>query len=424
MQITANNPDRISWIKVSEKSDFPIQNIPFGVFITKDDIITIGTRIGDTVIDLGALQQLGYFKGIKLSDDVFLQDSLNDFIAHGRKRWREVRNRIADLFDVNNPELQTNEKHRSVVLFDENQVEMLLPITIGDFTEFYANEHFIKNHNKIFNIENPFFMSEWKQYPIAYQARASSVVVSGTPIVRPKGQIKNSMGILDYLPTQQLDFEIEMGFFTTDGCHLGDSLKIEETEEHIFGLVLLNQWSARDIQCYETKMLAPYLSKNFATSISPWIVTLDALEPFRTQEPEQNPTPLPYLQKSAQHAFDIQIHTKITTATSDEKLISTTNFKNQYWTMNQQLAHHTSNGCNIRTGDLFASGTISSLDTEGLGCLMEMTSGGKTPITLNNGSLRTYLLDNDKVSLNGFCENETVRIGFGKCCGKVLPYSE
>lgn len=424
MQITANHPDKKTWISVPEHSDFPIQNIPFGVFITHDDIITIGTRIGNTVIDLGALQQLGYFKGIKLSDDVFLQDSLNDFIAHGRKRWREVRNRISDIFDRNNPELQNNTKHQKVVLIDVEQVEMLLPINIGDFTEFYANETFINNHFRIFGIDNPFFMSEWKQYPIAYQARASSVVVSGTPIKRPKGQIKKPDGQSVYTPTHQLDFEMQMGFITTDGCHLGDSLPIDETEQHIFGLVLINQWSARDIQCFETKLLSPYLSKNFAATLSPWVVTLDALEPFRTNGIEQNPTPLPYLQTTGKKAFDIQLQAYLKTSNQNEFLLSNTNYKYQYWTMNQQLAHHTSNGCNIRTGDLFASGSVSAPTTEGYSSLMEITNGGQQPKKINDNLHRTYLEDYDEISLKGFCSNNNIRIGFGNCLGKVLPATQ
>ncbi len=420
MNIIANDPNRKSWIKVEKNCDFPIQNIPFGVFITNEDIVTIGTRIGKTVIDLGALQQLGYFKGIKLSDDVFLQDTLNDFIAHGRKRWREVRNRIAEIFDINNIELQNNVNHKSEVLFDLSEVEMLLPVDIGDFTDFYSNLNHAKNAGKIFFGSENHLPENWKHFPVCYHGRSSSVIVSGMHVKRPKGQIKDKNGNIEYKTTKQLDFELEMGFITTDGCHLGEAISINETEELIFGMVLLNDWSARDIQKFESVPLGPYLAKNFATAISPWIVTLDALEPFRTIDPEQNPEPLPYLQKSGKNAFDIQLSATIKTDNNIETEITKTNFKFQYWTMNQQLVHHTSNGCNLRSGDLFGSGTISGEKPESYASMLELAWNETKPITLNNGTQRTYIQDNDTVIIKGFCQNENSRIGFGLVENKVL----
>jgi len=421
MLITANNSDRVTWIPVSKNCDFPIQNIPFGVFITKDDIITIGTRIGNTIIDLGALQQLGYFKGIKLSDDVFLQDTLNDFIAHGRKRWREVRNRIAYIFDIKNPELQNNISQKEIVLFDIEQVEMLLPVDIGDYTDFYSNLNHAKNAGKIFFGKEQHVTPNWHHLPICYHGRSSSIIKSGTPIKRPKGQIKDSQGNILYTATNQLDFELEMGFITTDGCHLGEPIGINEAEEHIFGMVLLNDWSARDIQKWESAPLGPYLSKNFATTISPWIITMDALEPFRTQGPSQEPKPLSYLLKEGDQTFDIHIIAGIKTENEMETIISKTNFKHQYWTMNQQLTHHSSNGCNLRAGDLFGSGTISAPEATGFGSMLELAWNETKPITLNDGSTRTFLQDFDTVIIKGYCTNEKVRIGFGTCEGKILP---
>ena len=291
MQITANLPTRKSWIKIPENCDFPIQNIPFGVFITKDDIITIGTRIGNKVIDLGALQKLGYFKGIKLSDDVFQQDTLNDFISHGRKRWREVRNRIADIFDMENLVLQNNEAHNKIILFDLEEVEMLLPMDIGDYTGFHSSLNHAENSGKMFFGKEHHLAQNWKHLPVCFHGRSSSVIISGKPIRRPKGQIANENNEVFFQKSEKLDFELEMGFITTDGPNLGDSVPISETEEHIFGLVLLNDWSARDIQKWESVPFGPYLSKNFATSISPWIITIDALEPFRVKGPIQDPKP-------------------------------------------------------------------------------------------------------------------------------------
>jgi fumarylacetoacetase len=424
MYISANNPERESWINVPKNSDFPIQNIPFGVFITKDDIVTIGTRIGDTVIDLGAMQQLGYFKSIKLSDDVFLQDTLNDFISHGRKRWREVRNRLAELFDKNNPDLKDNQTHQKTILFDIHEVEMLMPIDVVDYTDFYSSEHHAINMHKIYFGEDKPMTKNWRHIPLCYHGRSSSVVVSGTSIRRPKGQIKDENGMITYRKTQQLDFEIEMGFITTDGNHIGGMLNIDEAEEHIFGMVILNDWSARDIQNFETNPLGPYLSKNFATTISPWIVTLDALEPFRVNGPIQDPPPLPYLQKSGKHGFDIMLNASITSGNNVETLVSETNFKDQYWTIDQQLTHHTSNGCNLRSGDLFGTGAISSSEKSGYGSMLELSWNGTENIPLKDGSIRTFLQDYDTVMLHGYCKNKDVRIGFGNCIGKILPLTK
>lgn len=276
MQILANNPNRKSWLNGKKASDFPIQNIPFGVFITKDDIITIGTRIGEYAIDLGAFHQLGYFDGIPLTDDMFMQDSLNDFIADGRKTWRLVRNRIAEVFDAENSILRDNVEHREVIIFDVNEVEMLLPIDIGDYTDFYSSKEHATNVGTMFRGKENALMPNWLHVPVAYHGRSSSVVVSGTPIHRPYGQMlplgetKPVFG-----PTQKLDMEIETAFITTAANHLGEQIPVDEAEEYIFGMVLFNDWSARDIQKWEYAPLGPFLGKNFASTISPWIVTID-----------------------------------------------------------------------------------------------------------------------------------------------------
>ncbi len=423
MQITANNQDRKSWLPVGKNSDFPIQNIPFGVFITKDDIITIGTRIGEYVIDLGAFHQLGYFDGIPLTDDIFMQDSLNDFIADGRKTWRLVRNRIADVFDENNSTLKNNQKHREIIIFDVNEVEMLLPVDVGDFTDFYSSKEHATNVGKMFRGEENALMPNWLHIPVGYHGRSSSVVVSGTPIHRPYGQfMPKGASEPSFGPSKLVDMELEMAFITTAANHLGEPISVNEAEEYIFGMVLLNDWSARDIQKWEYVPLGPFLGKNFASSISPWIVTMDALEPFRCKGPKQQPKPLPYLQQeNANNTFDIKLKAYIKTENGDEELLSETNFKNLYWSMAQQLAHHTVNGCNVRAGDLMGSGTISGELRNSTGSMLELTWAGKEPITLKDGTTRTFFNDNDTVILRGYCGNGSVKIGFGKCTGKILP---
>jgi len=313
MKITANNPKRKSWLNVLENSDFPIQNIPFGVFITKDDIITIGSRIGDFAIDLGAFHQLGYFEGIPLTDDIFLQDNLNDFIADGRKTWRLVRNRIADVFDVTNGSLRDNASHKEKIIFRMDEVEMLLPVSVGDYTDFYASKEHATNVGSLFRDPENALLPNWLHIPIGYHGRSSSIIPSGTKIRRPHGQTRPKEGTNTpgFGPSKLLDFELEMAFITTASNNLGERIPIEEAEEYIFGLVQFNDWSARDIQAWEYVPLGPFLGKSFASTISPWIVTLDALEPFRVENPKQDINPLPYLQNNKNGSFDIHLQAAI-----------------------------------------------------------------------------------------------------------------
>lgn len=420
MKITANDPNRTSWLKVTENSDFPIQNIPFGVFLTKDDIITIGTRIGDYAIDLAALHQLGYFEGIPLTDDIFMQDTLNDFIADGNITWRLVRNRIADIFDAENPKLKENKKHRKTIIFDIDDVEMLLPVDICDYTDFYSSKEHATNVGKMFRDPENALLPNWLHIPVGYHGRSSSVVVSGTRIRRPNGQTKpQGADAPVFGPSKLLDFELEMGFITTDANKLGKPIRIDEAEQYIFGMVLLNDWSARDIQAWEYVPLGPFLAKNFATTISPWIVTMDALQPFKTESPVQNPEPLPYLRQEGKNSYDIQLEAAIKPKKHAETVVTRTNFKYMYWTMTQQLAHHTINGCNVRTGDLFGSGTISGPTEDSYGSMLELSWKGSKPVKLKEGGERKFLLDGDTVILRGYCKNENVRIGFGECKGKI-----
>jgi len=418
----ANDPNRKSWIPVPENSDFPIQNIPFGVFITKEDVITIGTRIGNCAIDMGALQQLGYFEGIELTDDMFMQDSLNDFISDGKKTWRLVRNRLAELFDETNPTLRDNKSHREVVIFKMEDIEMLLPVQIGDYTDFYSSKEHATNVGKMFRDPENALLPNWLHIPVGYHGRSSTIVPSGIPVHRPYGQtLPNGETTPVFGPSRLVDFELETAFITTDANLMGEPIPVEEAEEHIFGMVLFNDWSARDIQKWEYVPLGPFLAKNFASSISPWIVTMDALEPFRTKGPEQSPEPLPYLQQKGEKAFDINLEVLIKPENSEETVVSRSNFKYMYWSMAQQLAHHTINGCRINSGDMMGSGTISGPTEDSFGSMLELTWGGQKPLKMKDGSERKFINDNDTVIVRGYCQKGNLRIGFGEVSSKLLP---
>lgn len=418
----ANNPDRTSWLHVDKTSDFPIQNIPFGVFLTRDDIITIGTRIGDTAIDLGALHQLGYFDNIPLTEDIFLQDTLNDFIADGRQTWRAVRNRIADIFDANNDSLRSNAAHKEVVLFRLDEIEMQLPVHIGDYTDFYASKEHATNVGTMFRGAENALMPNWLHLPVGYHGRSSTIIPSGIPVHRPQGQtLPNGSENPVFGPSKLVDFELEMAFITTNANDIGEPIPIEDAESYIFGLVLFNDWSARDIQKWEYVPLGPFLSKNFASSISPWIITLDALEPFRTAGPEQSPEPLPYLQFSGNRSFDIKLEAAIQPKDAQETVVTRSNFKYLYWNMAQQLAHHSVNGCRINAGDMMGSGTISGPDPSSCGSMLELSWRGEKPVVLTNDQSRKFIEDYDTVIMRGYCENKGTRIGFGEVRSQLLP---
>ena len=422
MPLSANNPDRTSWLHVDKNSDFPIQNIPFGVFLTRDDIITIGTRIGDTAIDLGALHQLGYFKDIPLTDDIFLQDTLNDFIADGRKTWRLVRNRIAEIFDSNNDVLKATKKNKETVLFRLDEIEMQLPVQIGDYTDFYSSIEHATNVGTMFRDPNNALLPNWLHIPVGYHGRSSSIIPSGIPIHRPQGQtLPAGSDTPVFGPSKLVDFELEMAFITTDANDLGESIPIEEAEDYIFGLVLLNDWSARDIQKWEYVPLGPFLAKSFASSISPWIVTLDALEPFRVEGPKPIKPQLPYLQYKGKKSFDINLEVAIQPKGAKETVVSNSNFKYMYWNMAQQLTHHTSNGCPVNSGDMMGSGTISGSTPDSYGSMLELTWRGENPLKMKDGTKRKFINDNDTVIMRGYCEKDGTRIGFGEVKTQLLP---
>ncbi|WP_375251968.1 fumarylacetoacetase [Dokdonia donghaensis] len=426
MPLSANDPSRKTWLDTPKNTDFPIQNIPFGVFLTRDDVITIGTRIGDYAIDLGALHQLGYFKGIPLTDDIFLQDTLNDFIADGRKTWRLVRNRISEIFEESNAALRDNAKDRDVVIFKLDEVEMQLPVQIGDYTDFYSSIEHATNVGTMFRGEENALMPNWLHLPVAYHGRSSSIIPSGIPVHRPKGQkLPNGATNPIFGPSRLIDFELEMAFITTDANNLGESISTENAEENIFGLVLFNDWSARDIQKWEYVPLGPFLAKNFASSISPWIVTLDALEPFRVESPTPKKELLPYLKFEGKKSFDINLEVALQPEGMKETTVCKSNFKYMYWNMSQQLAHHTVNGCPVNAGDMMGSGTLSGSTPDSYGSMLELSWRGEKPVKLKEGGDRKFIEDNDTVIIRGYSKSKDYpRIGFGEVSTKLLPVFE
>jgi fumarylacetoacetase len=371
---------------------------------------------------LGALQQLGYFEGIELTDDMFMQDTLNDFISDGKKTWRLVRDRIVEIFDAENPKLRDNASHREVVVCPVDEVEMQLPVLIGDYTDFYSSKEHATNVGMMFRDPANALLPNWLHIPVGYHGRSSTIVPSGIPVHRPMGQIlPNGETTPVFGPSRSIDFELEMAFITTDANIMGENIPVHEAEDYIFGMVLLNDWSARDIQKWEYVPLGPFLAKNFASSISPWIVTMDALEPFRTKGPKQDPNPLPYLQQKGKHAYDIHLEVSIAPENVAPTVVSQSNFKYMYWSMSQQLAHHTSNGCRVNSGDMMGSGTISGPTPDSYGSMLELTWNGKNPIKMQDGTERKFINDNDTVIMKGYCKNNEVRIGFGEVSSKLLP---
>ncbi|GAB4251077.1 MAG: fumarylacetoacetase [Vicingaceae bacterium] len=422
MIIKANDPSLKSWVEVKENSDFPIQNLPFGIFSINGDSPRVGVAIGDKILDLKNLCELGYLNDVPFEVADFDSPYLNQMMLKGKQSVRTLRNKISDLLNINNPELQNNKEELHQILFNQSDAKMHMPVKVGDYTDFYSSEQHAYNVGCMFRDPNNALLPNWKHIPVAYHGRASSIILSGTPIYRPKGQQKpNENEPPVFGPTKLLDFELEMAFITFQGKPLGQSITTAEADDYIFGMCLFNDWSARDIQKWEYVPLGPFLAKNFASSISPWIVTLDALEPFRVPGPEQNPKVLPYLEYSGNKHIDIQLEVSIKPENCEEKVICKSNYKNMYWNMNQQLAHHTVNGCNINVGDMMASGTISGEDENSYGSMLELSWRGTKPIKMPDGSERKFILDNDTVIMRGFAEKNGVKIGFGEVSTKVLP---
>ncbi|MGA3012797.1 MAG: fumarylacetoacetase [Bacteroidales bacterium] len=414
-----------SWIEVEKDSDFPIQNIPFGVFRSPGKQPSAGTRIGNTVISLHELSKYSYLKGTGIETRFFNKPILNDFIALGKSSRKKVRERLIELFSKDNPLLRDNLKATKEILFPVDEVEMMIPVKPGDYTDFYSSEQHARNLGTILRDAHRALNPNWKHIPVAYHGRSSSIVISGTHVHRPKGQIiSSSSASPEFGPTKQLDFELEVAFITGKPTALGESVKTAKAEDHIFGFVLFNDLSARDIQKWEYTPLGPFQGKDFGSVISPWIVTLDALEPFRTAGPYQDPPVLPYLSFEGNHHFDITLEIFLKTSGNKESRISKTNYKNIYWNIAQQLAHQTVNGCNINAGDIYSSGTISGTTRDSYGSMIELSWAGTRPLRISGGIEREFLEDYDTVIFRGYAEKDGLRIGFGEVSVKILPAKE
>jgi fumarylacetoacetase len=422
--LAENDPALRSFVAVAPESHFPIQNLPFGVFRRPDGEPRVGVAIGSYILDLAELVSAGLLDGGPLPGWFFgHQQALNEFMARGPDAWRAVRGRVSRLLRHDEPALRDDAELRDRALVPMDQAEMLLPAVIGDYTDFYSSREHATNVGVMMRGPQNALMPNWLHLPVAYHGRASSVVVSGTDVRRPLGQTKaDDADRPTFGPSRSLDFELELGAFVGPGNPPGTSIPVAEAAAHLFGMVLVNDWSARDIQRWEYQPLGPFLAKNFATSISPWVVTLDALEPFRAAGPPQDPEPLPYLRTPGQWAYDIHLEVWLQSeAMSRPARISATNAKYLYWNICQQVAHHTVNGCNLRPGDLLASGTISGPTPDSLGSMLELAWKGTRPVALPGGETRVFLQDGDRLTLTGWCQGAGYRVGFGEVTARVLP---
>lgn len=419
----ANDPKLTTWAPMEKDSDFPIQNLPFGIFKHHDNSPKAASAIGSYVINLDALHKFRFFSDLDLPQDIFEHTTLNYFISLGKDTTNAVRSRLSELFRSDNPELRDQIKDiHNKILIPISEVKMLMPVKVGDYTDFYSSEYHAYNVGVMFRDPDNALLPNWKHLPVGYHGRASSIVISGTPIHRPKGQTKAPEEAAPVFgPTQRLDFELEMAFVTGKHNPLGESIPVNEADDYIFGFVLFNDWSARDIQTWEYVPLGPFLAKNFASSVSPWIVALEALEPFRVPGPRQQPEVLPYLKSDSHRNFDINLEVLIQPKGGREASISKSNFRHMYWNVNQQLAHHTVNGCNINVGDLYASGTISGPEKGSYGSMLEIAWKGTKPVVMPDGSERKFILDGDTVIMRGYAQKDGVRIGFGEVRTEVLP---
>jgi fumarylacetoacetase len=415
-----NDPRLRSFVDVKPDSDFPIQNLPYGVFSTvAEPTPRVGVAIGDQVLDLVVLQKA---KLLDLPDGVFAQSSVNAFMGLGPQTWRKTRSRISELLRHDNPELRDNAALREQALIPMRETKLHLPLQVAGFTDFYSSKEHATNVGTMFRDKTNPLLPNWLHIPIGYNGRASTVVVSGTKIHRPRGQLKPpSAELPSFGPCKRLDFELEIGVVVGQPSVMGTMLTEAQAEEMIFGFTLLNDWSARDIQQWEYVPLGPFQAKAFATSISPWIVTREALEPFRVEGPTQDPTPLPYLQQRGANNYDMALEVDLRTPTMNAPArISATNFKYMYWSSVQQLVHHAACGCAMSIGDLLGSGTVSGPDKDQLGSLLELSWNGTTPLQLPGGETRSFLEDGDSLVMRGWCQGDGYRVGFGEVEGTIV----
>lgn len=408
-----------TWIDIPKDSDFSIYNLPFGIFSSKNVSKRIGVAVGNKVIDLLACNDLNIFEDLNIDNSIFENDFLNDFINLGKNKTNKVREIIQLQLTDDNSVLKKN----NGLIISMNNIEMHLPVKIGDYTDFYSSIEHASNIGSMFRDPKNPLLPNWKYLPVGYHGRASSIVVSEVDVYRPKGQIKpiDSDSPI-FSASKRVDFELEMGFIIGKNSSLGQSVSTNQAEEYIFGKVLFNDWSARDIQKWEYVPLGPFLGKSFASSISPWVVTIEALDPFKVKGPAQEPEVLEYLKYEGLKNYDINLSVSIIPEKSDiESVICRSNFKYMYWNMSQQIAHHTINGCNLNIGDIMASGTISGKSNDSYGSMLELSWGGKKSILLKDGLSRTFVEDYDSIIMRGYCERDNIRVGFGEVKTKLLP---
>ena len=431
-----HEPETQSWVESANAAhnDFPIQNLPFGVFRRpgSSDEAKVGVAIGDHILDLSRLQGEGLLsdESVQVAAIACSSNSLNSLMALGAGPRLALRRRLHAMLRENASATDRQATARHLVA--QSDAEMLLPATISDYTDFYASIFHATNVGKLFRPDNP-LLPNYKYIPIGYHGRASSLVATGTPVRRPSGQTREGDADPKFGPSRALDYEVELGFFVGAGNQLGETIPIRQADEHVFGVCLVNDWSARDIQAWEYQPLGPFLGKSFATTLSPWVVTMEALAPFRTgafARAEGDPTPLPYLfdQSDQEHGgVDLWLEVSLMSAQMETAgivpvILGKSNFRDMYWTMSQMVTHHASNGCNLRAGDLLASGTVSGAEKTARGCLLELTSRGKDPVTLPTGEQRKFLEDGDEIIIRGFCERDGFRrIGLSSCRGTILP---
>jgi fumarylacetoacetase len=417
-----NDPKLRSFIDVDAASDFPIQNLPYGVFSSKDGRAPrVGVAIGDYVLDLWELEQDSRLDVGEIG--VFAGPTLNTFMALGPKVWSRTRTRISELLRHDHSELRDNAELRAQALVPMADVKLHMPIQVAGYTDFYSAKEHATNVGVMFRGKDNALQPNWLHMPIGYNGRASTVVVSGTKVKRPRGQLKPpSAEVPSFGPCKRLDFELEMGFVVGQPSQMGEMLTEKQAEEMIFGFTILNDWSARDIQQWEYVPLGPFQAKAFATSISPWIVTREALEPFRLHGPAQDPAPLPYLKQQLPNNYDMVLDVSLRAAGMNEAMrICRTNFKYMYWSSVQQLMHHASSGCAMNIGDVLGSGTISGPDKDSRGSLLEISWNGTEPVELPGGAKRTFLEDGDSLAMRGWCQGDGYRVGFGEVEGTIFP---
>ncbi|MDQ3393393.1 MAG: fumarylacetoacetase [Bacteroidota bacterium] len=410
-----------SWLEIPLESDFSLYNIPFGIYKQGRGSGRLASRVGDFIVDLSQMQEARFFDALPIDDpSVFYEEVLNPFIGLGKTATNAVRGKIIEIFQKENGLLRDQPELRDIILKPSSKVQMLMPVKVGDYTDFYSSEYHARNVGAMFRGADNALLPNWKHMPIAYHGKASSIYISGTPVLRPKGQYKlpdSDNPVFGH--TKKLDFELELAFITGKATQQGENIPVEKAGEYIFGFVLFNDWSSRDIQAWEYAPLGPFLSKNFASTISPWVVTLEALMPFVIPGPVQEPPVLDYLKLNGESNFDIDLEVKLQTEGGMEATLCKTNSKFLYWNVYQQLAHHTVNGCNINVGDMYASGTISGPLPGSYGSLLEITLNGKELFGLPDGNKREFLEDGDSVIFSGTAGESGKKVGFGMLVNKV-----